>query len=544
MNIKKTQARAKESQPHSSTPNELEDFYDSLTKNPEPSSLSEYPTPLHQKKKFSIKKMIFSFFLILAIIGISYGGFVAFKIYFVSKKVSISNENPSLFETFKTFTTSNSISNLKGGETGRINILLLGIAGKGKPGQNLTDTIIVLSINTKTNQVALLSIPRDLYVEVPNAHFWTKINSVYQYGINSSPKNETEQITPLLNVVRDLTNLNVDYYAVLNFDGFQKMIDAIGGINIISERDFYDPTYPGPNYSYETFELKKGFHQLDGATALKYARERHNDPEGDFGRAKRQQQVMQSFKNKFFSVGNLANVFALNNFLNALGDNLKTNIDTTEMGAFLELSKKLDTQNINNMVLDAWNKDSLLKISRSVREAVGASALVPRVGNYSEIQELAQNIFDLNEIKRKREEIAKENASIVIINQSGDFSLTEKIRKLLSVNLNYKNIVIKKTIDKTIASKTIAYDLTGGTKLFTIDELVKKLPASTADTVPENIRNLVIPKISVSKNSAVTELPIVIVLGKDLSGIYNIEEGTMQDLESSRDNEEMLNLKK
>ena len=544
MDTKKTQTKATEPQPHSSTPNDLEDFYDSLTKNPEPSNLSKSPALLHQKKKFSVKKMIFSFFLILAILGISYGTFVASKIYFVSKKVSISNENPSFFETIKTFATPSSISNLKGGETGRINILLLGIAGKGKPGQNLTDTIIVLSVNTKTNQVALLSIPRDLYVEVPDAHFWTKINSVYQYGINSSPKNETEQLTPLLNVVRDLTNLNVDYYAVLNFDGFQKMIDAIGGINIISERDFYDPTYPGPNYSYETFELKKGFHQLDGATALKYARERHNDPEGDFGRAKRQQQVMQSFKNKFFSIGTFVNVFALNDFLNALGDNLKTNISTDEMGAFLELSKKLDTQNINNMVLDAWNKDSLLKISRSVREAVGASALVPRVGNYSEIQELAQNIFDLNEIRRKREEIAKENASIVIINQSGDFSLTEKIRKLLSVNLDYKNIAIKKTIDKTIASKTIAYDLTGGTKLFTLDELVKKLPASTADTVPENIRNLVIPKISVSKNSAVTELPIVIVLGKDLSGIYNIEEGTIQDLESSRDNEESLNFNK
>lgn len=521
-------------------PDEWDDFYDSLTEKQDTSK----PNLLPKKDNSSLKKVVFSILLIIAALGISYGTFVVSKVYFVSKKVSLSDEKASLLGTMKSLATPSSISNLKGAASGRINILLLGIAGKGKPGQNLTDTIIVLSINTKTNRVALLSIPRDLFVEIPKAHFWTKINSVYQYGVVSSPKNETEQIAPLLDVIKELTALNVDYYAILNFDGFQKMVDAIGGINIISERDFYDPTYPGPNYSYETFELKKGFHQLDGATALKYARERHNDPEGDFGRAKRQQQVMQSFKNKFFSVGNLANVFALNNFLNALGDNLKTNVGTDEIGAFLELSKKLDTQNINTMVLDAWNKDSLLKISRNIREAVGASALVPRVGNYIEIQELAQNIFDLNEIKRKREEISKENASIVIINRSGDTYLIEKIKKLLSVNLDYKNITIKKTTDKTVAEKTVAYDLTGDTKLFTLDELVKKLPASTADTVPENIRSLATPKISVSKNRDAAELPIVIVLGKDLSGIYNIEEGTIQDLESSRDNEESLNFNK
>ena len=153
----------------------------------------------------------------------TYGIFVAYKVNFVSKKVSLSDENSSLFGTIKSFTTPSSISDLKGADTGRINVLLLGIAGKGKPGQYLTDTIIILSINTKTSKVALLSIPRDLYVEVPNARFWTKINSVYQYGLSSAPKNETEQINPLLEVIKEITNLDMNYYAVLNFDGFQKI---------------------------------------------------------------------------------------------------------------------------------------------------------------------------------------------------------------------------------------------------------------------------------------------------------------------------------
>ncbi len=539
MDIKRT--KPKNSQPQSPFPEKQFDF-NSFPEGKQNQSFHSL------KKKLSLKKIIFWFFLIVAFLGILYGTFVISKIYFVSNEISLSSKKSSFLGIIKSLTRPDPILDLKGMDTGRINILLLGIAGKGKPGQNLTDTIVILSLNTKTNQVAMLSIPRDLFVEVPDAHFWTKINAVYQYGIRSFSKDESNQINPLLEVTKELTTLDINYYAVLNFDGFQKMVDAIGGINIISEKDFYDTTYPGPNYSYETFELKKGFHQMDGATALKYARERHSDPEGDFGRAKRQQQVMQSFKNKFFSIGTFLNVFALNNFLNALGDNFKTNASTDEIGSLLELSKKLDTQNINNVVLDAWNKDSLLKISRDIRKNIGASALVPRVGNYSEIHELAQNIFNLNEIKRKRDEIAKENASIILINQSEDFALTEKIRKLLTVNLDYKNIQIKNIPSKILAEKTIAYDLSQGTRPFTLDELVKKLPASVSYDIPEDIKKL---SSSPQKTSSATKekdesanLPIVIVLGKDLVEIYNIEEGTIEDLESSRDNEEMLNLKK
>jgi len=206
---------------------------------------------------------------------------------------------------------------------------------------------------------------------------------------------------PIKKVIENITSLDINYWVVMNFDGFQKAVDAIGGINITNEYDIFDPRYPGPNYSYETFELKKGFHHLDGATALKYARMRHNDPKSDFGRAKRQQQVMQAIKNKIFSTGTLLNPVAINQLLNTLGENVKTNIASSEFADFVALIKNLDTNNINNVVLDAWKKDSLLRGS----QITGISALIPRVSNWSEIQELAQNIFDTNKIKRKREEI-------------------------------------------------------------------------------------------------------------------------------------------
>jgi polyisoprenyl-teichoic acid--peptidoglycan teichoic acid transferase len=478
----------------------------------------------YSPKKSFAKKIFFSFLIIIFLAALGYGGFFAWKIYAVGKKIS--NENttapaPSFIETLGSL-ASNKPIDLKSADPDRINVLLLGMAGKGKPGQYLTDTIMIMSIDRKTNRVAFLSIPRDLYVEIPDAGYSSKINTIYQLGMNAAKNSDTNTIDPLLEVIKNVTALDIDYWAVMNFDGFQKAIDDIGGVNIINEKDLYDASYPGPNYSYEIFSLSKGFHHLNGATALKYARERHNDPQSDFGRAKRQQEIMQAAKSKIFSASTLFNLIALNNLLNTLGDNVSTNITPDEIASFLEMSKKLDTQNITNAVLDAWNKDSLLKIVHAGQ----FSTLIPRVGNYSEVQDLAQNIFDLDKLKRTREEIAGENARIAIVNQSGDNSLSEKIRKLLNVNLDYKNVVVVNNFNKSTTDASTVYDATNGTKPFTSNELVTKLPATISYS------SYSLPAYSGSK------FDIVVVLGKDLAAKYNMEEGTLEELNKSRDDQE------
>jgi LCP family protein required for cell wall assembly len=484
-------------------------------------------------KKNTAKKVFFIILAAVFLAALSYGGFFMYKIYSVSKKISVDNAapQPSFLETMKSMATDNPVD-LKSADPDRINILLLGMAGKGKPGQFLTDTIMILSIDRKTNRVALLSIPRDLYVTIPDAGYQNKINTMYQFGMNGAKNSGTNTIDPLLAVIKNITALDIDYWAVLNFEGFQKAINDIGGINIVNEKDLYDARYPGPNYSYEIFELKKGFHHLDGATALKYARERHNDPQSDFGRAKRQQEIMQAVKNKIFSATTLLNPIALNNLLDTLGDNASTNITPDEIGNFLELSKKLDTQNITNSVLDAWNKDSLLKIIHTGNLDAQFSALIPRVGNYSEVHDLAQNIFDLDKLKRTRDEIAEENARVAIVNQSGDFSLSEKIRKLLNVNLAYKNVVTINSADKSPINVSAVYDSTNGTKPFTANELVTKLPAIISYNA------YALPTYSGSK------FDIVVVLGKDLHDLYNMEEGTLEDLNKSRDDQESADFNK
>jgi len=180
----------------------------------------------------------------------------------------------------------------------RINVLVLGKAVPNYPGSDLTDTIILASINPQTFESSLLSIPRDLLVKIPNTNRLTKINAVYVYGLKLG--GQQKGIDLLKRVITDITGQRVDYYAMVNFTAFEKSIDVLGGVDLEVTEDIYDNRYPGPHFSYQTFEIKKGRHHLDGPTALKYVRVRHNSG-GDFGRARRQQQVIEAAKEKFFA---------------------------------------------------------------------------------------------------------------------------------------------------------------------------------------------------------------------------------------------------
>lgn len=474
-------------------------------------------------KKLLLWKAIFAIIILSISATLLLGAFLVYRFNSFGKKINPeSKKEISLVETVRELVTKD-YPPLRS-QDGRINILLLGIAGEGKPGQNLTDTIMVLSINTDSDRIAMLSLPRDLFVKIPGTGSESKINSIYQIGLGQE-KDRVAGAELIKKTVGDVLGEDIDYYAILNFQGFEKIIDAIGGINIMNERDILDTSYPGPNYSYETFELKKGFHHLDGKTALKYARERHNDPEGDFGRAKRQQQIMQSVKNKIFSIKTLFNVFALNEMFVALEDNIRTDIQTEEIGSFLELAKKLDTQNINNVVVDAWSKDSLLKVAHVPLGGVNAFVLVPKTGNYFEIRELAKNIFDLDSIKRRKEEIQKEDARIAIIDRSGDAYLYQKIRKVLMEHMEYKNIrEIFPDDRKPDQESTEYYELSPGSKPFTLDELGKVLSAKFS---PDNSR--------LDAYGLPEDTDIVIELGKDLIEKYNVEEGTLEEWQASQE---------
>lgn len=473
---------------------------------------------------------LFSFFIIALLIG---GGFFIYKLNIFSKKInteSYSSEKTPILETLSDISkiaTTERI-NLKGEESGRINVLLLGMAGKGKPGGELTDTIMIASIDTKNNKVALLSLPRDLYASTPDNNYSAKINSLYKYGLSNE-----EGVEPLKKTIEEITALSINYHLIVDFSGFEKFINDIGGINVNVERDIYDASYPGPNYSYETFEIKKGFHSLNGATALKYARERHDDPEGDFGRAKRQQQVIQAAKNKIFSTQTFLNPFAISKMLDTLGDNIKTDITLEEIDSFIKLTKNLDTQNINNAVVDAWKEDSLLKVSHIYYENTRAFILVPRIGKYTEIQELAKNIFDLKILEKRKSEIANENSVIGIIDNTKNYTTYSKVEKLLKKGLGFKNVYKINIKDDLSLEQTNLFNLSNK-KPFSADELIKKIPAKI-----NTDNNLLSEKIKDDNR----EYDIIVILGQDLNEVYRYDEDSIEDLQKSEANEEGLIMK-
>lgn len=437
--------------------------------------------------------------------------FFLFKSFSVSQSILIENSpQASFFSGIKHLAFSfvgNKRPLLRGEERERINILLLGRAGERYPGRNLTDTVMLMSIDTAAKKVALLSLPRDLYAPISNTNLFTRINSLYQYGLSQG-----QGITPLRSSVETITGQTIDYFFILDFDGFEKVVDVLHGIPVDVVRDFSDPRYPGKNYSYETFEIKKGWQTLDGATALKYVRERHNDPEGDFGRAKRQQQVMQAIKDKAFSLGTLLNVFAVNALLDTLGESVKTDMPLDDMAALLQLAKTLDTENVASLVVDAWKKNSLLRVSHVQVGPVAAFILVPRVGNWSEIRDLAENIFRLDELAVRHKHIRDEQPTLTILSLQEDAAVAQKMKRLTMEETRFSAVSLAPIPPlENRPNESMIMDRNGLQKPFSLDELIKKFSLKKTYFLPFSL-----PPSDTSD--------FVIVVGSDLADTLSFEE--------------------
>lgn len=443
------------------------------------------------------------------------------KSLLVGRAIQFHNETPvSLLTDMKRLAISyltNDHTFLSGEKNGRVNILLLGRAGEHYPGKNLTDTVMVLSIETTRKKVALLSLPRDLYAPIPDTTLFTKINSLYQYGLN-----ENTGVEPLKKSVEQITGQPIHYFFILDFDGFEKAVDALGGISVDVLRDFYDPRYPGKNYSYETFAIQKGWQTLDGATALKYVRERHNDPEGDFGRAKRQQQVIKAIKDKAFSVGTFLHIFSVNSLLNTLGESVKTDMPLNDIERFLSLTKTLDTENITSVVIDAWKPESLLRVSHIQVGSLSAFILVPRVGNWSEINDISENIFNADALDARRQHITNEQPTLTLLHTPKDALIAEKIRRFIQEELHFSAVSIAspKTLENQ-PKKSIIIDRTNLSKPYSLDELLKKFTLEQQNAVPF---------ITTDQDTA----DFTLVLGNDLIEAFAFDETlTQADIEDT-----------
>lgn len=368
---------------------------------------------------------------------------------------------------------------LKGEAEGRTNILLLGRAGEGKPGRDLTDTIMLLSLDYQKKQVALISLPRDLLVPVAETNTVAKINTLYQYGLARGAGANVLKAS-----VQEITGLPIHYFASIDFDGFEKVIDALGGITVDIIRDIHDTRYPGPNYSYETFDIRQGWQKLDGQTALKYARVRHGDPEGDFGRAKRQQQILQAVREKAWSLPTFLNPVTLTQLFESLGASVTTDITPEDGRRLLELGETLDTKNISTVVVDAWKKESLLRVTHVEAGGVRAFALVPRSGTWQEVQSLAQQVFEVNSFEARQQAVAREKASLLILTAPSRLPTAESLKQEMLELFPVQSVTLRviPALEKK-RETAIIQSLDGDKKIYTLDSLISRYNLEYTETL-------------------------------------------------------------
>jgi LCP family protein required for cell wall assembly len=233
---------------------------------------------------------------------------------------------------------------------GRVNFLLMGVDRRcEEEGPNHTDSMMVVTVDPLSKSAAMLSIPRDLWVEIPDFGV-DRINQAYYFGQvyevpGGGPALAIETVEAFLGVP-------LHYYVTVDFNAFVEVVDLIGGIVVNVPEAIDDPTYPDSCYGYEPFQIAAGQHRLDGATALKYARTRATFG-GDVDRAARQQQVLMAAREQMVQLDMVPQLLLRAPQLwQTLEDNVRTNLTLEETLQLALLAQDIDPQNIRSAVLD------------------------------------------------------------------------------------------------------------------------------------------------------------------------------------------------
>jgi len=258
-------------------------------------------------------------------------------------------------------------------QTGAFTVLLLGSDDDSKflGDHVLTQSMILVRVVPATKQVTMLSIPRDLYVELSTGGSY-KIDGAYSYG-GAKAAVET---------VQNNFGVHINYYVWIGLLGLVKLIDAIGGVDVVTSNPVLDDYYPldvfsNSPYGYERIAVMAGPQHLNGVQALQYVRSRHNDLQSDFGRSRRQQQVLQAIRQKAREIAP-ADIPQL---AQALGGEIKTNISVNQVASLLPLAASFD------------NPDAIRQIILASPYTHGGAPNDSLYGNWGEILPLVHQYF-------------------------------------------------------------------------------------------------------------------------------------------------------
>lgn len=370
---------------------------------------------------------------------------------------------------------------LKGEGDGRVNILLLGIGGNGHDGPDLTDTMMIASVDPVNKKATLLSIPRDLWVNIPN-HGDMKINAAYetgkyQYlGYESASSSNHQAVAAGLSMadqtVEKVVGIPIQYNMLVDFQAFRQAVNTVGGVTIDVPSELYDPTMAWEN-NWNPVLAKPGVQEFNGDKALLYVRSRETT--SDFARAERQRAVIVALKNKIISAGTLSNPLKISQLVNAFGDNVYTDFSLSDSMRLYDITRGIPDNEVKSIGLtDASNSymtDGFLD---------NQDVLWPKAGmfNYSAIQQYVRSQLPDGYI-------IKEHAKVAVLNGTDKPGIaTNEAEVLKSYGYDVDKIANAPSPNYT---KTVLIDLTHGRDKYTKHYLEERFDVTATQQLPPSI---------------------------------------------------------
>lgn len=409
---------------------------------------------------------------VIVVIALLGAGFLFSKAYFKVNKVFKgggaaaalqANVEPSL---------------LKGEGDGRVNMLFLGRGGTGHDGPDLTDTILLVSIDPVNKSTAMVSIPRDLWVQ--SAGSGSKINAVFanaKYKAqNKYPKDvkkaEQAGINAIEQTVTSVLGVPIHYYAMVDFKAFQQAVDTVGGVDINVPETLTDYSMAWENGGNAVL-AKKGPQHFDGKHALMYVRSRHGSARGDFDRAERQRLFITALSKKVLSAGTYTNPVKISQLLSAFGDHVTTDLSISDGLRLVDIVKAIPDSSIASVGL-ADPPNVLVNTGNYNGQSIVKP--VAGMGDFSQIQSFIRN-------KLRDSYIANENAKIAVLNGTATAGLAgTKGDQLKSYGYNVTKVADAPTQTYT---KTVLVDLTKGKKRYTQNYLEKRFNVKAVTKLPD-----------------------------------------------------------
>lgn len=460
------------------------------------------PFRFRKPSKRTVKWIIIA--VILAILAV--GGYFAYRVLVASSHIFKGNVLTAAFSSEKP---------LKADQYGRTNLLVFGTSENdpGHPGAQLTDSIMMVSIDQKAKTAFLASVPRDLWVKYDNPcsfGYQGKVNTVYLCESNQGEKEDAGQ-QGLAKKVGEVFGIDFQYTVHLNLAVVKEAVDALGGIDIVIEssdpRGILDRNFDWRcNYKCYLVKHPNGPAHLDGEHAMWLAQARNDSggyglPRSNFDREANQRKIVIGMKEKATSVGFLTNPVAVTNFMESLGNNIHTSIDASEIKTFIKVAREMDSKNIQSISLI----DQQPAILTTGAGPDGSSVVKPVAGlyDYSKLQAFMK--LQLQGLGA----ISTEAAKVDVLNGSGvTGAATDLANKLEESAMTIGNIANT----PEITGKYQLYDLSGGKKPATLKKLqeVLGMKTPTGTTLPAGITSdavfvIVVGPDAVSSSGAASE---------------------------------------